>query len=484
MKTEVERLERNEVKLKVEVPAEEFGTAIDQAFKKISQKMVVPGFRKGKVPRQIVEQRVGLDYIVGEAVRDSLPYFYIQAVNKSGIVPIDQPQIDVEQARRGLPLVFTAKVEVKPEVKLGEYEGVQVEKPDEAVADEDVERQIMALQETLATLEESPESEVKEGDFVLMDFKGYVDDQPIEGGAAEDYLLEVGSKEFVPGVEEQMVGMAKGETKEIWVDIPENYHAEQIAGKRIKFDMTVKEIKRKKLPEVNDDLAKQIGFDTMEDVRNDVRERIGETKKKTADIVVRNEIIRKVTEEAEVDLPEVMVERKLDEMVSDFARNLQTRGMSLEQYLEASQKTLEELRDTLKPEAHFQIKSGLVLEAIAKAEGLEPTADEIDNELKRFAEGLGQDPEEVKSRMIASGSIGLIAEQVLIKKTLDRLVEKADIKVKPEVEEKSKKAKKAEKSKAKRSSSKPATGSKGKEERNSGESPEGGRARSEKRDEE
>lgn len=483
MKTEVEKSEKNEVKLKVEVPAEDFGVAIDQAFRKISEKMVVPGFRKGKVPRQIVEQRVGLDYIVGEAVRDSLPLFYYQAVSESGITPIDQPQIDVEQARRGLPLIFTAKVEVKPEVKLGKYEGVQVEKPDDAVADEDVERQIVALQETLATLEESPENEIKEGDFALIDFKGYVDGEPIEGGAAEDYLLEVGSKEFVPGVEGQMVGMAKGETKEIWVDIPENYHAEQIAGKRIKFDMTVKEIKRKKLPEVNDDLAKQIGFDTIEDVRNDVRERIGEMKKKSADVFLRGEIIRKVTDEAAVDMPEVMVERKLDEMVSDFARNLQTRGMSLEQYLEASRKTLEDLRDTLRTEAHFQVKSGLVLEAIAKAEGLEPTAEEIDNEIKRFAKGLGQDPEETKSKMMASGSIGLIAEQVLIKKTLDRLVEKADIKVKAEVETKSetpRTKRSSSKSTAKASTSKPKR-AKGTE---PGELPEGEPSRTEKRDEE
>lgn len=474
MKTEVERLEKNEVVLNVEIPAEDFAGAIEGATKKVASKIAIPGFRKGKVPKEIVEQRVGKDYIVEEAVRDSIPYFYVAAVAESGIAPVDQPKIDVKTAQEGQPLVFTAKVTVKPDVKLGKYEGIEVDRPLDVPTEADIDQQIAVTQEHLGKLEVSASDKVEKGDFVVIDFKGYVDDEPIDGGVADDYLLEIGAGTFVPGIEDQLMGVTRGETKEVWVDIPEEYHVEQIAGKRVKFDIAVKEIKRKTLPPADDEFAKQVGYESLEHFKNDLRERIGGAKKKTSDVAVRNELILKVTEGAELDLPPVMVDNKLDEMVADFARNLQSRGLSLDQYLESSEKTLADLRDALREEAEFQVKSGLVLEAIAKAEGLEPTEEEVDTEVKTIAESIQQDPQEFKARITEAGTIDLVVEQVMVRKTLEKLVEKANIKPKVETEKEKEGKEKKPKATKKTGGAKSTKQETGK--------PEGEPAQSEKRD--
>ncbi|MCL4498856.1 MAG: trigger factor, partial [Chloroflexi bacterium] len=258
-----------------------------------------------------------------------------------------------------------------------------------------------------------------------------VDDEEIEGGSAEDYLLEVGSGSFVPGVEDRMIGMKKGETKEIWVDIPEDYQSKVIAGKRVKFVVNVKDIKNKKLPELDDDLAKNVGFDTLEEYMEDARKRMGGLKKSQIDAAVRDQIIKKVTRAAKVDVPTVMTEQKLDSMIVDFGRNLEGKGITLGQYFEASGKTLEDLRETLREEAVYQVKSDLVLEAVAKAEGLEPEEQEVDMEISALATVLDKTPEETRKMLMANGRINFVVERVMVRKTVDRLLEKAEIKAKP-----------------------------------------------------
>ncbi|MHB0976580.1 MAG: trigger factor [Candidatus Aquicultorales bacterium] len=428
MKTEVEQLEKNEVMLKVEVPVEDFDRAIGMAFKKVAEKVSIPGFRKGKVPRSIVEQRVGKEYVIQEALQDNLPYLYAQAVNESGIEPIDQPEVDVEQAQEGQPLIFKAKVQVKPEVKVGQFEGMEIERPFDQVTEEDLDRQVNQVRESFGTLEEAPEAKVQKGHNVIIDFKGTVDDEPIEGGSADDYLLEVGSGAFVPGVEDQLVGMTKGETKDIWVDIPEEYHVKEIAGKHVKFVVTVREIKTKKLPEVNDELAKGLGFETLDEYREDLKKKLGAMKEGSADVAVRNAIVKKVTDEADIDIPPAMVDRKLDEMIAEFASGIQGRGVSLEEYLEASSKSLEDLKETLRDEAAFQVKSSLVLEEISKQANIDLMDEEIDAEIKQLADATGRDFDELKKMLIASGRVGILVERIMSKKTIDWLLDKANIK--------------------------------------------------------
>ncbi len=449
LKTEVEKLEEKDtVLLRIEVPTDKFDEAVDDAYSRIAKQFVIPGFRKGKVPKAVINSRIGKESVQQEAIQKALPHYYADAVKEAEIEPIDQPEVNVIQVGDGKPLVFTAKVKVKPEVKLGEYKGIEVEKQSTEPSEEEINEQVEAIRNNFANLEPIEGRPVKEGDFALIDFEGFIGDKPFEGGAANDYLLEIGSGTFIPGFEDQVVGMKKGEIKDIMVTFPKDYGNDQLAGKEAKFRVLVKEIKEKKLQELNDDLAKQVGFDTLDELRADIRSKVYEVKKKHASSDLRGQVVDKVTDAAEVDVHDAMVENELDEMVEEFTGDVRRQGLELDKYLEITGMTMEQLREDWRDRARYRVKSRLVLEAIAKNEDIEVTPEEVDNEIKKAAEATGRDFEEVKQIFLIKGTINDLSKRIQIGKTIDWLVdnavtegpkEKVEERTEPEKEEKANK---------------------------------------------
>lgn len=428
MKTEVERLEeKNTVLLKVEVPADEFGKAIDQAYKKIAGQVTIPGFRKGKVPKSIIDSRIGKDAVREEAVQNALPTYYIDALKGSEVEPVDQPEVDLVQVEEGQPLVFTAKVKVKPEIKLGEYKGIELHKPSTEPTEEEIKTQVDALRDQFATLEPVEGRAVQMGDFALINFEGFIGDEPFEGGSANDYMLEIGSGSFIPGFEDQMVGMQKGEIKDIMVTFPEDYGNAELAGKEARFRVLVKEIKTKKLPEVDDDFSKQVGFDTYEELRTDIADKISGVKKKQAEAALNAELLKKVTDNAELDLHDVMIEYELNDMMEDFAYDVSRQGLNMEQYFQFTGQNPEELKNSWRNRAEDRIKSRLVVEAIAKAENIEVVPEEVDNEVRKAAEASGRSFDDVKRVFEAGGNMDTLKNRILVNKTLDWLLEQSKI---------------------------------------------------------
>jgi len=429
VKTEVERLEeeKDTVLLKVEVPTNVFDAAVGQAYKRIADQLVVPGFRKGKIPKAIIDSRVGKEAVREEALEQALPHYYMDALKESDIEPVDQPEVDIVQAEEGKPLIFTAKVKVKPEVKLGKYTGLEVDKPSSEPSDGEISSQLDGLRNNFANLEPVENRPIKEGDFALIDFEGFSDGEPFEGGQANDYMLEIGSGTFIPGFEEQIAGMKKGEAKDIKVTFPEDYGNDQLAGKEATFKVAVKEIKEKKLPELSDDFAKQVGFDTLDDLRADIREKIYEVKSKYADAEVKGEIVDAVTDLSQAEVHEVMIEQEIDDMLEDFAGDVKRQGLDLDQYLELTGMTKEALRGDWHDRARHRVKSRMVVEAVAEAENIEVTPEEVDNEINKAAEATGRDFEEVKHIFEMKGSIGALKKRILISKAIDWLVERSVI---------------------------------------------------------
>jgi trigger factor len=374
-----------------------------------------------------------------------LPVYYSQAIKSSGIEPIDQPEFDIVQIEEGKPLLFNVKVEVKPEVKLGEYKGVEVTKEKVEVKEEEIKRRLEVMREKVATLEVAPNRSLRKGDFALINFEGMVDGKPVEGGSGEDYLLEVGSQTFVPGVEEQMIGMRRGEIKDVFIDIPEDYHAKQIAGKKVKFRILLKEIKQKKLPEVNDEFAKQVSsFKTLDELKQDIRTKLSEMKEAQVEAQVRESIVKKITERAEVEVPDTLVKREVDIMLQDFAFNLQAQGINLQQYMDMANLSLDVMKENFKEDAKQRVKNRLVLESIAKAEGFEVAESDVEKEVETMATRIGRSKEELRKKLEEVGEIEVIRENIRIRKVIDWLVEKAKI-----VEKKSRQKRTSQSSKKK-----------------------------------
>lgn len=437
MKTEVERLEEKDtVLLRVEVPADEFREAIEAAYKRIAGQLVIPGFRKGKVPKSVIDARFGKESVQEEALQNALPMYYAEALKGTDIEPIAQPEVEVVQVEDSKPLIFTAKVKVKPEVELGDYEGLEARKPSAEPTEEEIDKQIETIRNNFANLEPVEGRAVKNGDYALINFEGFVDDKPFEGGSANDYLLEIGSETFIPGFEDQLIGTKKGEVKDINVTFPGDYGNEQLAGKDARFRVLLKEIKEKHLQDLDDDFAKQIGFDTVDELRADIGKKISETKEKYADAEMRSQVVDAVTDASTVEVPDVMIDEELDEMLEEFSSDVKRQGLTLDRYLELVNTTVEDLRNDWRDRAKNRVKSRLVLEAISKAENIEVSADEVDNEIMKAAEATGRDYEEVKQIFAMKGSIGALKERMLIGKTIDWLVEHAAVKETEEKEEK------------------------------------------------
>lgn len=437
MSAKWEKQEGNQGVLTVEVAKEEFDKALDQAFKKVVKQVTVPGFRKGKVPRRIFEARFGVEALYQDALDIILPQAYQKAVEETGIEPVDQPEVDIEQLEKGKNLIFKAVVTVKPEVKLGEYKGLEIPAKDFSVTDEQLQEELERIRERQAELIVVEDGKLENGDLAVIDFEGFIDGEPFEGGKAENYNLELGSNTFIPGFEEQLVGMAKGEEKEIKVTFPEEYHVEELKGKEAVFKVKVNEIKRKKLPELDDEFAKDVSeFETLEEFKADLRKKLEEQARLEEENYKRDRVAEKAAEKAEIDIPQVMIDHEVEHMVQDFEQRLRFQGLDLDNYFKFTGSSMEQLKEQFKEDAEKRVRISLTIEAISKAENIEVTEEDIDKELDKMAELYSQDKEQLKKMFQSQGSLDRIKTDLQFRKTLDFLVEHSKtVETQPEEEQ-------------------------------------------------
>ncbi|PYZ93669.1 trigger factor [Salipaludibacillus keqinensis] len=419
-----EKKEGNSGVLTVEVNSERVDDALDQAFKKVVKKVNVPGFRKGRVPRQIFEQKFGVESLYQDALDILLPEAYSEAVEEAAIEPVDRPEIDIDEIEKGKPLTFTATVTVKPEVKLGEYKGLEVEEESVEVTDEDVDQEITQLQEKNADLVAVEDGEVAKGDTVVMDFEGFVDGEPFEGGKAENYSLEIGSGQFIPGFEDQLIGVKTGTDVEVNVEFPEEYHSEELAGKAAKFQVTVHDIKRKDLPELDDEFAKDVNeeHESFEDLKKDVREKLETAKKQEAEAKMKDTLVEKATENAEVDIPQSMINTEVDRMLEEFGQRLQSQGMTMDMYYQFAQTDEEGMKAQFQDDAAKRVRMNLTLEAISIEENLEASEEDVDQEIEKMAEMYQRSADEIKQILAMQGGTDTLKADLKVRKAIDLLV--------------------------------------------------------------
>ena len=423
-----EKKEGNLGTLTVEVSADKFNEALDQAFKKVVKDVQLPGFRKGRVPRGLFEQRFGVESLYQDAVDIVLPEAYTAAVEETGISPVDQPSIDITQIERGQPLIFTAEVTVKPEVKLGDYKGLEVEEEDTTVTDEDVNAEIEKERQRLAELVVKEEGTVEEGDTVVIDFEGFIGDEAFEGGAGKNHSLEIGSGSFIPGFEDQLIGKENNAETEVNVTFPENYHAEDLAGKEAVFKVTIHEIKAKELPELDDEFAKDVDeeVETLAELTEKIKERLENQKKTTAENKKRESLINQASENAEIDIPEVMIENEVDRMLREFEQRIQQQGMTLEMYTQFSGQDEDQLKEQMREDAGKRVQTNLVLEAIYDQEGLEVTDEDVEKEFESMANMYQMEVEQIKQML--GGNVDMLKEDLKFTKAIDFLLENSKVK--------------------------------------------------------
>ncbi|QUM68026.1 trigger factor [Staphylococcus delphini] len=421
-----EKKEGNEGLLQVSVPAEEVDKALDQAFKKVVKQLNVPGFRKGKVPRQIFEQRFGVEALYQDAVDILLPKAYSEAVQETGINPVDQPEIEVTQIEKGQPFTFDATVIVEPEVQLGDYKGLEIEKQNTEVTEEEFNKAVEQRLDAMTDMVVKEDGQVEEGDTVNLDFDGYVDGEQFEGGQAEGYDLEIGSGMFIPGFEEQLVGLKVGEEKDVEVTFPEEYHAEELAGKPAVFKTKINEIKAKEVPELDDELASELdsNANNVAEFKANLRQQLEEQKKTDAENAQKEEAITLATDNATIDIPEAMVRTEQDRMMSEFAQRIQQQGLDLNTYFQISGQSEDDLREQMKEDAELRVKTNLTLAAIADAENIEVTDEDVDKELETMSEQFNISVEDIKKTL---GNTDLVKNDVRVKKVIDLLVDEAKL---------------------------------------------------------
>ncbi|MCY9516508.1 trigger factor [Paenibacillus apiarius] len=424
MKATWEKIENNVGVLEVEVNADRVTEALDQAFKKVSKRANVPGFRKGRVPRPIFEAKYGVESLYQEAIDIMLPQAYTQAVKETEIKPVDQPEIEVEQIGKGQTFKFKAKVTVKPEVKLGDYKGLEVEKQEVEVTDEELSAELTRMQERHAELVIVDEDTAATGDSVVIDFEGFVEGEAFEGGKAERYTLELGSNSFIPGFEEQLVGLGTGDFKDVEVTFPEHYHAENLAGKPAVFKVKVHEIKRKQLPKLDDEFAKDVSeFETLDEYKADLQKQLQERKEREAESAREAAVVEKAAQNAEVEIPHAMIESEIQHMVKDLDNRLRMQGMNIDMFLTLSGQTIADLREQMQKEANTRVKNNLVLEQIAKEENVSISDEELQEELEKMAQAYQRSAEEIRTILENNGTIDNLREEAAIRKTIKFLVD-------------------------------------------------------------
>ena len=423
MSLQVEKLEKNMAKLTIEVPAEEFEKAIHRAYLKNKGKINIQGFRKGKVPQAVIERMYGTEVFYEDAANDIIPPAYQEEIKDSDLFIVSQPKIDVTQMEKGKPFIFTAEVALKPEVTLGDYKGIEVKKVEVEVTEEEVNTEIDRVREQngrTITVEDRP---VQKDDMTVIDFEGFVDGEPFEGGKGENYDLVIGSGAFIPGFEDQLIGAEIGKEIEIQVTFPEKYHSAELAGKPAAFKVTVKEIKVKELPELDDEFAKDVSdFETLEEYKADVKAKLLEKKEDDAYDEKENTIIEKVIENAQMDIPEAMIDYQVRGMMDEFARNLQMQGLSIDQYFQFTGLSVQKMMEEMRPNALKKIQSSLVLEKVAELENLTATQEDVDQEIADAAAAYNMEADKLREFM-GEAEMKQMKVDIAVQKAADLLVE-------------------------------------------------------------
>ena len=425
MSLQVEKLEKSMARLTIEVSAEELEKAIENAYKKNRNKISIPGFRKGKAPRRMIEQIYGKEIFYEDAANALIPDAYDQALEECTEDVVSSPQIDVTQLEAGKPFIFTAEVVLKPEVKLGKYKGIEVDKIDISASEEEVEAALNKERESNArtiTIEDRP---VKDGDMTIIDFEGFVDGVAFEGGKGENYPLTIGSGAFIPGFEEELIGVNLNEETDVNVTFPEDYQSEELAGKAVVFVCTVREIKEKELPPLDDEFASEVSeFDTLEEYKEDIRTKISEKKEQEAKNQKEEAIVDAVIEEAFMEIPEAMIQTQQQQMLEDFAQRIQSQGLNVEQYMEITGMTQAGLAEQMRPQALKRIQSRLVMEAVAAEEGMTATEEEVDAEIVKMAEVYRMETDKVME-LLGEGGRKQVKEDICVNKAVDFVVQNA-----------------------------------------------------------
>ena len=427
MSVQVEKLEKNMAKLTVEVSAEDFKAAIKKAFNKNKNRFAIPGFRKGKAPQAMIEKMYGEGVFYEDAADEAINASYAEAMKESGLDIVSRPEVTIEKIGKDEPFVYSALVAVKPEVTLGQYKGVEVEKADASVSAEDVEAELKKVQEQNARLLTVEDRGVEDGDQTVIDFEGFVDGKGFEGGKAEDYPLTIGSHSFIDTFEEQLIGKKIGEECEVNVTFPTEYHAADLAGKPATFKVTVKEIKVKELPELNDEFASEVSeFDTLDEYKKDVEKKLAEKKEIEANSKNEDAVVAKVVENATMEIPDKMIDAQAENMVQDLARRMQSQGLSLDMYLKYTGMTVEQMKEQARPDAEKRIRTRLVLEAVAKAENIQISDEKVDEEVAKMAEAYKMEVEKLKSYMSES-DVKQMKEDLAAQQAVDLLVAEAKL---------------------------------------------------------
>lgn len=440
MSVQVENLEKNMAKLTIEVPAEEVEKALQAAYMKEKNKISVPGFRKGKVPRKMIEKMYGAGVFYEEAANILIQDNYAGAMEESGVDIVSRPTIEVTQIEAGKPFIFTAEVAVRPEVELGKYIGVQVTKIDTSVSDEEVAEALEKERTNNARTVSVTDRAVAEGDTAVIDFEGFVDGVAFEGGKGENHPLEIGSHSFIDTFEDQLVGKNAGDEVEVNVTFPAEYHAADLAGKPAVFKVKINEIKTKELPELNDEFAQDVSeFDTLEEYKADLKKNLETQKQNDAKRTKEDEAIGKIVDKSKMDIPEAMIKTQCENMINEFAQRIAQSGLSMEQYMQFSGLTIEKLEEQVRPEAETRIKSSLVLEQIAKEENIEVTEDDIKAEVEKMAKAYGMEADKL-AEYLGEAEKASIKRDLAVTKAIDLIMDN----VKERAKAKTKKEKEAE----------------------------------------
>ncbi len=435
MSYKVENLEKSMAKLTIEVSPEEFEKSIVKAYNKNKNRITIQGFRKGKAPRKMIEKMYGPEIFYEDAVNFAIPDAYAQAAEECDLDIVSRPEIDVVDIGPGKPFVFSATVAVKPEVELGEYKGIEVEKQEVKVVAADVNAEIDRVREQNARIITVEDRAIQKDDIAVIDFEGFVDDEPFQGGKGQDYSLTIGSHSFIDDFEDQLIGKNTGDKVDVNVTFPENYHEESLKGKPALFKVEIKEIKVKELPELDDEFASEVSeFDTLKEYKASVKKNLTDRRKAQARTEIENQVVEKVTENAKVELPGPMVDEQVSQMVNEFASRLQQQGLSIEQYMQMTGMQPQTMMDQMRPEAEKRIKTRLVLEAVVKAEQIKATAKDVDKEIERMAEMYRMDADKLKETA-GDEERKQISLDAAVQKAVDLLVKEA-VETEPKKEDK------------------------------------------------
>ncbi|MCI8864988.1 MAG: trigger factor [Lachnospiraceae bacterium] len=427
MSIQVENLEKNMAKITVEVPAEQFGQALKTSYNKNKKRFNIPGFRKGKAPQALIEKMYGPGVLYEDAVNQLINDTCGDAMKESGLDIVSRPQISVEQVEKGEAFIYSFQVAVKPEVALGEYKGIEVERARPEVTDADIEAELKKVQDQNSRLVSVEDRPVQDGDQVVIDFDGSMDGVPFEGGKAESYPLTIGSHSFVDTFEEQLIGKNLKEEVEVNVTFPETYHAKELAGKPALFKVVVQEIKVKELPELDDEFASEVSeFDTLDEYKADIKAKLSETKQKQATTENENNVVEKVVGNATMELPEAMIDDQVENMVDNYSRRMRGQGLTMEQYFQFTGLTMDKMKEDLRPQAEKQIRTRLVLEAIVAQEGIQVEDEAVEEEVKKMAASYKLELEKMKEYM-GEAELKRLKEDMAVQEAIDFLVAEAKL---------------------------------------------------------